>query len=83
MSACHYRVLSDDPKASVGLPEVTIGLLPGAGGTQRLPRLIGINAAVPILTQGKPLKPAEALKLGSFTRLHLSVNSSISRVPGC
>ena len=62
--ACHYRVLSDDPKASVGLPEVTIGLLPGAGGTQRLPRLIGINAAVPILTQGKPLKPAEALELG-------------------
>jgi 3-hydroxyacyl-CoA dehydrogenase/enoyl-CoA hydratase/3-hydroxybutyryl-CoA epimerase len=62
--ACHYRVLSNDPKATVGLPEVTIGLLPGAGGTQRLPRLIGINAAVPILTQGKPLKPEEALKLG-------------------
>ena len=62
--ACHYRVLSDDPKASVGLPEVTIGLLPGAGGTQRLPRLIGINAALPILTQGKPLRPDEALKAG-------------------
>ncbi len=62
--ACHYRVLSDDPKAVVGLPEVTIGLLPGAGATQRLPRLIGINAALPILTQGKPLRPAEALKAG-------------------
>ena len=62
--ACHYRVLSSDPKATVGLPEVNIGLLPGAGGTQRLPRLIGINAAVPILTQGKPLRPEDALKGG-------------------
>ena len=57
-------MLSDDPKAAVGLPEVNIGLLPGAGGTQRLPRVIGINAAVPILTQGKPLRPDEALKGG-------------------
>jgi 3-hydroxyacyl-CoA dehydrogenase/enoyl-CoA hydratase/3-hydroxybutyryl-CoA epimerase len=62
--ACHFRVLSSDPKATVGLPEVNIGLLPGAGGTQRLPRLIGINAALPILTQGKPLRPEEALKGG-------------------
>jgi 3-hydroxyacyl-CoA dehydrogenase/enoyl-CoA hydratase/3-hydroxybutyryl-CoA epimerase len=62
--ACHYRVLADDPKAVVGLPEVNVGLLPGAGGTQRLPRLIGIPAALPILLQGRPLKPAEALKVG-------------------
>jgi len=62
--ACHYRVLSDDPKALVGFPEVKVGLLPGAGGTQRLPRLIGIPAALPMLLEGRPLKPAEALKAG-------------------
>src|SRR5690606_38234795 len=62
--ACHYRILTDDPKAVVGLPEVKVGLLPGAGGTQRLPRLIGIPAALPLLLQGKSLKPAEAYTLG-------------------
>ncbi|NGY07050.1 3-hydroxyacyl-CoA dehydrogenase NAD-binding domain-containing protein [Solimonas terrae] len=62
--ACHYRVLVDDAKAVVGLPEVNVGLLPGAGGTQRLPRLIGIQAALPLLLQGRSVKPAEALKLG-------------------
>ncbi|MDE2349457.1 MAG: enoyl-CoA hydratase/isomerase family protein [Gammaproteobacteria bacterium] len=62
--ACHYRVLADDPKAVVGLPEVKVGLLPGAGGTQRLPRLIGIAAALPLLAEGGAVKPAQALKLG-------------------
>jgi 3-hydroxyacyl-CoA dehydrogenase/enoyl-CoA hydratase/3-hydroxybutyryl-CoA epimerase len=60
--ACHYRVLAED--ASVGLPEVGLGLLPGAGGTQRVPRLIGIEKAEPLLLTGKPVKAAEALKLG-------------------
>lgn len=62
--ACHYRVLSDDPKARVGLPEVTIGLLPGSGGTQRLPRLIGIREALPLMLEGRQLTPDKALKLG-------------------
>ncbi len=62
--ACHYRVLADDPKAVLGLPEVKIGLLPGAGGTQRVPRLIGIAAAARFLTDGSSLPPAEALKIG-------------------
>ena len=62
--ACHYRVLADDAKTVIGLPEVQVGLLPGAGGTQRLPRLIGIPNALPLLLQGKQVKPAEALKLG-------------------
>ncbi|ROM33945.1 3-hydroxyacyl-CoA dehydrogenase [Pseudomonas poae] len=62
--ACHHRVLADTPKALVGLPEVTVGLLPAGGGTQRLPRMIGIEAALPLLLDGKSLKPAEALKLG-------------------
>ncbi len=62
--ACHYRVLSDDPRALLGLPEVGIGLLPGSGGTQRLTRLIGIEKALPIILQGKKLTPKEALELG-------------------
>ena len=62
--ACHYRVMSDHPKAVLGLPEVSIGLLPGAGGTQRLPRLVGTEKALPIILQGKKLKPQKALELG-------------------
>jgi 3-hydroxyacyl-CoA dehydrogenase / enoyl-CoA hydratase / 3-hydroxybutyryl-CoA epimerase len=62
--ACHYRVLVDAAGAVVGLPEVKVGLLPGAGGTQRLPRLIGVEKALPRLLDGTHLVPAEALKLG-------------------
>ena len=62
--ACHWRVLSDEPNTQIGLPEVKVGLLPGGGGTQRLPRLIGIPSALPLLLQGKSMRPAEALKLG-------------------
>ncbi|MCX4149659.1 3-hydroxyacyl-CoA dehydrogenase NAD-binding domain-containing protein [Paraburkholderia madseniana] len=62
--ACHYRVLVDDPKAVVGLPEVTVGLLPGAGGTQRLPRLIGIERAIPLLLDGRHVGPVDALRMG-------------------
>jgi 3-hydroxyacyl-CoA dehydrogenase / enoyl-CoA hydratase / 3-hydroxybutyryl-CoA epimerase len=61
---CHYRVLADDPKALIGLPEVTLGLLPGAGGTQRLPRLVGAAGALPLLTTGNYIAPHQALKLG-------------------
>jgi 3-hydroxyacyl-CoA dehydrogenase/enoyl-CoA hydratase/3-hydroxybutyryl-CoA epimerase len=62
--ACHHRVIADNPKAVVGLPEVTVGLMPGSGGTQRLPRMIGLNASLPILLEGKTVPPAEALELG-------------------
>jgi 3-hydroxyacyl-CoA dehydrogenase / enoyl-CoA hydratase / 3-hydroxybutyryl-CoA epimerase len=62
--ACHHRVLVDDPKAVVGLPEVTVGLLPGSGGTQRLPRMIGVEQSLAVLLEGKRVGPAEALKLG-------------------
>lgn len=62
--ACHRRIAADVPSARFGLPEVTLGLMPGGGGTQRLPRLIGIAAAAPLLLEGKRLKPAEALKAG-------------------
>ncbi|MEJ8567033.1 3-hydroxyacyl-CoA dehydrogenase NAD-binding domain-containing protein [Elongatibacter sediminis] len=62
--ACHYRVLADSPKAVLGFPEVNIGLLPGAGGTQRTPRLIGIEATLPMILQCRNQSPADALKLG-------------------
>lgn len=61
---CHYRVAADNPKARFGFPEVTLGLLPGAGGTQRLPRLTGMQAAAPLLMEGKRIKAAEAQKMG-------------------
>jgi 3-hydroxyacyl-CoA dehydrogenase len=60
--ACHYRVAV--PSARCGLPEVHLGIVPGAGGTQRLPRLIGPEAAVEIIASGVPIKAAKALKLG-------------------
>ncbi len=59
--ACHYRVCSDNPKIALGLPEVLVGLFPGAGGTQRLPRLMGVQPALMYLTQGKSMSPQEAL----------------------
>ena len=58
--ACHYRVVADNPKIQLGLPEVLVGLLPGAGGSQRLPRLMGIQSALMTMAQGKSLRPAEA-----------------------
>src|SRR5229473_1729129 len=60
--ACHYRVAV--PSAKVGLPEVQIGILPGAGGTQRLPRLIGPKAALEMITSGRHVPAEEAHKLG-------------------
>ena len=62
--ACHYRVVADNPKIQLGLPEAKVGLLPGGGGTQRLPRLIGAQAALPLMLQGKSLDPQEALAQG-------------------
>lgn len=62
--ACHHRVAADRKDAVLGQPEVQVGLLPGGGGTQRLPRLIGIEPALQLITQGKHVKPAQALELG-------------------
>ena len=62
--ACHHRIAIDSPKTKLGLPEVKLGLLPGGGGTQRLPRLVGIQAALELMTQGKELRPAAAKDIG-------------------
>jgi 3-hydroxyacyl-CoA dehydrogenase/enoyl-CoA hydratase/3-hydroxybutyryl-CoA epimerase len=62
--ACHHRIAADQPRAKLGLPEGTLGLLPGAGGTQRLPRMIGVQPAMPLLMEGKRLGVHEAHALG-------------------
>lgn len=62
--ACHRRIVADKPVIRLGLPEVTLGLLPGAGGTQRLPRLIGVRAAIPYLLEGRIIPAADALQAG-------------------
>ena len=62
--ACDYRLATDSPKTTLGLPEVQLGRIPGGGGTQRLPRLIGVQTALDLILTGKNLKPKKALKLG-------------------
>jgi len=63
--ACHYRIAADDnPKLQLGLPEVKVGLLPGAGGTQRVPRLVGVMAAGEMLLQGKSVDAKKAKAMG-------------------
>ncbi|WP_336778077.1 fatty acid oxidation complex subunit alpha FadJ [Pantoea sp. USHLN256] len=62
--ACDARICSLDDKTRLGLPEVQLGLLPGSGGTQRLPRLIGVQQALPLILTGKQLRAKQALKLG-------------------
>lgn len=60
--SCHYRVAV--PSAKLGLPEVKLGLVPGAGGTQRLPRLVGVERALEVIAFGEPMKAAEAATHG-------------------
>lgn len=62
--ACTDRICSSDKKTTLGLPEVQLGLLPGAGGTQRLPTVVGIATALDLILTGRQLKPAKAKKLG-------------------
>ncbi len=65
--ACHYRVAASN--AQVGQPEVKLGIIPGAGGTQRLPRLAGVAKAVEMCAEGNPITAQEALQLGLVDRL--------------
>jgi 3-hydroxyacyl-CoA dehydrogenase / enoyl-CoA hydratase / 3-hydroxybutyryl-CoA epimerase len=67
--ACHYRVATDHPKTMLGLPEVQLGLLPAAGGCQRLPRLIGLRPALDMILTGKSERAAKAYRLGLVDEL--------------
>lgn len=62
--ACHHRIALDDPRIQVGLPEVSLGVIPGAGGTQRLPRLVGIQVALEHIAQGKIVRATKAKGIG-------------------
>ena len=62
--ACNYRVVVDETKVFMGLPEVTLGLLPGGGGTQRMSRMLGVEKAAELILSGKTFSPEEALELG-------------------
>jgi 3-hydroxyacyl-CoA dehydrogenase/enoyl-CoA hydratase/3-hydroxybutyryl-CoA epimerase/3-hydroxyacyl-CoA dehydrogenase/enoyl-CoA hydratase/3-hydroxybutyryl-CoA epimerase/enoyl-CoA isomerase len=59
-----YRIAGDGPQTKIGLPEVKIGLIPGWGGTQRLPRLVGIDAAIEMITSGEPVDAKRAVEIG-------------------
>jgi len=67
--ACHYRVATDHPKTQIGLPEVQLGIIPAAGGCQRLPRLIGLRAALDIILAGKTERAFKAFRLGIVDEL--------------
>lgn len=63
--ACHYRVMTDDPGTQIGLPESLVGLLPGGGGTQRLPRLTGVAGSLGVLLKGERFGAKEAVAAGA------------------
>ena len=74
--AMHYRVATDHPKTQIGLPEIQLGILPGAGGCQRLPRLVGLRAALDMILAGKSERAEKAFRLGMVDEL---VHPSILR----
>ena len=67
--ACDFRIISNNPRSSIGLPETKIGILPGFGGTQRLPRLIGLPEALKIILGGRVIKANQAKKIGLVYRV--------------
>lgn len=77
--ACHYRVALNNPKAQFGLPEVGLGLLPGGGGIIRLTRMIGLQPALPLLTEGKRLKVKDALSNGLINEIAESPEDMIAK----
>jgi enoyl-CoA hydratase/carnithine racemase len=67
--ACHYRIASTSPKTTLALPEIQLGLLPGGGGTQRLPKVVGLVEALTMATTGGNVKPQKAKKTGLVDQL--------------
>lgn len=82
MLACHYRIATSHPKTVFGLPEVKLGLLPGAGGTQRLPKLVGLQKALDIMLTGKNVYAYPAKKMGFVDELvhkHALIEVAVQR----
>lgn len=77
--ACHHRILLDSPQVYIGLPEVTLGLLPGGGGVVRMVRLLGLEKALPYLLEGKKLKAAQALAAGLVDQLAYDSDDMLSK----
>ena len=77
--ACHHRIVLNDSRIRLGFPEVTLGLLPGGGGVTRLPRMIGLQAAFPLLTEGTQLEPTAAQKAGLVDGLAADVTDLLAQ----
>ncbi|MEP6959469.1 MAG: 3-hydroxyacyl-CoA dehydrogenase NAD-binding domain-containing protein, partial [Nitrospirota bacterium] len=75
--ACHARIASTHPRTCFALPEIKLGILPGFGGTQRLPRLIGLPAALEMITTGTTLFPRQALRMGLVEGMVTSIPSTV------
>lgn len=75
--ACHHRIAVDDAKTQIGFPEVGLGILPAAGGVIRTVRMLGLMKALPLLTEGRRLNPAEAVKQGLVDELAISRDDMI------
>lgn len=81
--ACQWRLATDSPKTSLALPEVMLGLLPGGGGTQRLPRLVGLPTALDLLLTGKSVRPAKAKRMGLVDQLTIPFGLKDAAVTAC
>jgi 3-hydroxyacyl-CoA dehydrogenase / enoyl-CoA hydratase / 3-hydroxybutyryl-CoA epimerase len=80
--SCHHRISLDQPKIQLGFPEVTLGLLPGAGGVVRTVRLLGLQEAMPYLVEGKRMAPQEALEKGFIHALARDRDDLMSQARG-
>jgi len=76
---CHWRIVIDDGKARLGLPEVKLGLLPGGGGTQRMPRLVGMQQALQWMGEGADIKAAQALATGLVNELAADADAAMTQ----
>lgn len=77
--ACHHRVALDDKSVQLGLPEVTLGLLPGGGGVVRMVRMLGLEKALPYLLEGKKVRPQQALQAGLVNELAADRNELLAK----
>lgn len=80
--ACHYRIVLDRDDVRLGFPEVTLGLIPGAGGIVRTVRMIGVQAALPLLTESRQLRPAAALRVGWADELAADLDELMAKARG-